>query len=310
MYVNETSLPTREVSALLGVTETTIKRWADDGKIPCVRTPGGHRKFFLSDVVAFAESHGLRLAGVQPPPMTSQQLEQLQIGVALRAYSRIAGVVKEEALQGDRKGLVELLLYLFKHHYTLPLVADEILRPAFREIGELWAAGKLKVNQEHAASAALEDALVLSMASLHRKPTRETLALCVCPAHELHEIGLRCLASSLEVEGWKVRYIGSNTPLEDIAVQLRTTRPALVCISVTTVRKRHLLLRELEHLRKATHAINGTLIVGGRAVNQIRETGLRADFFADGVQEAIAFIKDHFHLKPGPRRKQPDVSPQ
>lgn len=302
--MNETSLPTREVSALLGVTETTIKRWADEGKIPCVRTPGGHRKFSLSDVAAFAESQGLRLAGVQPPPMTSQQLEQLQIGVALRDYGRIAGVVKEEALQGDRKGLNELLLYLFKHHYTLPQVADEILRPAFLEIGERWMAGTLKVNQEHAASAALEDALVLSTASLHRKPTRNMLALCVCPAHEFHEIGLRCLASSLEVEGWKVRYIGPNTPLDDIAAQLRTFRPALVCVSVTIVRHWDMLIGGLEHLRNATHAINGILIVGGRAVNQLRDRGLRVDYFADGLQQAIAFIKDYFHLRPGPRRKQ------
>ncbi len=302
------SLPTREVASLLGVTETTVKRWADSGRISCIRTPGGHRKFLLSDVARFAESQGLKLAGAQPPPMTQQQLEQLQIGVALRDYRRIAAVLKEEALQGDRKGLVELLLYLFKHQFTLPLVADEILRPAFSEIGVLWQNGKLRVNQEHAASSALEDALILSTASLHRKPARHKAVVCACPSQELHALGLRCIAYSLEVEGWDVQYIGPNTPLTDIADQLPVYRPALVCVSVTIVRQRRQLLRELELLRKAVHAHKGIMVVGGRGAGQLRDVGLRADYVADGVQDAIAFVKEQFHLKPGPRRKHANAS--
>lgn len=37
----------------LGVHPTTLRRWADDGQIPCTTTAGGHRRFSLHDIDAF-----------------------------------------------------------------------------------------------------------------------------------------------------------------------------------------------------------------------------------------------------------------
>jgi len=34
-----------EASGLLGVHASTLRRWADSGRVPCQRTPGGHRRF-------------------------------------------------------------------------------------------------------------------------------------------------------------------------------------------------------------------------------------------------------------------------
>jgi excisionase family DNA binding protein len=34
-----------EASAVLGVHASTLRRWADSGRVPCQRTPGGHRRF-------------------------------------------------------------------------------------------------------------------------------------------------------------------------------------------------------------------------------------------------------------------------
>jgi excisionase family DNA binding protein len=39
-----------EVAALFHVDPKTVTRWAAQGKLPSVRTPGGHRRFIGSDV--------------------------------------------------------------------------------------------------------------------------------------------------------------------------------------------------------------------------------------------------------------------
>ncbi len=43
---------------ILGVNESTVRRWADSGQIRCFRTPGGHRRFAEGDLLALTEGGG------------------------------------------------------------------------------------------------------------------------------------------------------------------------------------------------------------------------------------------------------------
>ncbi|MDP9806572.1 excisionase family DNA binding protein [Trueperella bonasi] len=53
MNIEENDLMTpAEVAALFRVDPKTVARWADSGKLPSVRTLGGHRRFPRKDVLA------------------------------------------------------------------------------------------------------------------------------------------------------------------------------------------------------------------------------------------------------------------
>ena len=41
-----------DVAELFGVGLTTVARWADNGRLDSIRTPGGHRRFRRADVDA------------------------------------------------------------------------------------------------------------------------------------------------------------------------------------------------------------------------------------------------------------------
>lgn len=42
-----------QVAALFGVSTGAVSKWADEGKLPSFRTPGGQRRFARADVEAF-----------------------------------------------------------------------------------------------------------------------------------------------------------------------------------------------------------------------------------------------------------------
>ena len=42
-----------EAARLIEVSSWTLNRWADDGLIPCERSPGGHRRYRYSDLLQF-----------------------------------------------------------------------------------------------------------------------------------------------------------------------------------------------------------------------------------------------------------------
>jgi excisionase family DNA binding protein len=50
-----TYLRTSEVAGLLHVSPKTVSRWAQEGKLPFLRTLGGHRRYPDSEIRALAE---------------------------------------------------------------------------------------------------------------------------------------------------------------------------------------------------------------------------------------------------------------
>lgn len=49
-----------EVAAMLSVDPKTVTRWANAGKISAVQTPGGHRRFLKSEILALATAASSR----------------------------------------------------------------------------------------------------------------------------------------------------------------------------------------------------------------------------------------------------------
>jgi MerR family transcriptional regulator, light-induced transcriptional regulator len=299
-----TTLSSDQVARLLNVTVSTIKRWADEGMIACIKTPGGHRKFELSEVTRFAEGHGMRLSGGTPPPLAEDQLEQLQFGIHAQNYHRVANLFLEEALQGDREGLYQLLLYVTKHHIRFATIADEIIRPALVQIGEQWHQGSLEISTEHRASSAITEALVRLAPELHRKPSNGLTAVCACAEGEQHEIGLRCMAYALELEGWKVHYLGANTPYETIAAFVQATRPELICLSLSIARHRKDIVDGMTQVGRVVRVTGSRVVIGGIRADAFTTEELHGDYIATTVEDGVSFVRNVFGLKPGPKAKQ------
>jgi excisionase family DNA binding protein len=64
----ERLLRTRDVAVLFQVSERTVAEWARRGRIPSVRTPGGHRRYPADQIMALLAGSRETLPDVHQPP--------------------------------------------------------------------------------------------------------------------------------------------------------------------------------------------------------------------------------------------------
>lgn len=95
---------------ILGVNESTVRRWADSGEIRCFRTPGGHRRFAEGDLYAMTERGAQRPEHELETAAVSRIRRQLQAGGSHAAgwYSTIEEPERDELRPLGRR-LVELV---------------------------------------------------------------------------------------------------------------------------------------------------------------------------------------------------------
>jgi excisionase family DNA binding protein len=308
MPLSSEFISTQEVAGLFRVTETTVKRWADEGIIPCVKSPGGHRKFRLPDVIGFAEKQGYPVSGTLEPPLSEAQMDQVRFAIHSQNYHTLAEVLFEEALQADPGGLYQLLLYISKHNVKLSTIADEVLRPPMVRIGELWKAGKLRIDQEHRASAAVTGAMIRLAPELHRKDPNGMLAVCACLEGERHEIGLRGMAFALEAEGWTVHYLGADTPYRTVAQYVGKAKPQLLAVSFAAPKPDDAMQKGFATVARAVRGAGGKFVAGGFFAGTYGAEDLSCDHVAGSIADGIAWVRDAFSLRPGPRKKHPSGS--
>jgi DNA-binding transcriptional MerR regulator/methylmalonyl-CoA mutase cobalamin-binding subunit len=115
---------------------------------------------------------------------------------------------------------------------TVDALLSEVVVPYLHELGERWERGEVSIAQEHFASNVLRGRLL----GLARGWGRGTgpRALLACPEGERHDLGLIAFGLALRERGWRIDYLGSDTPAESIAEAARVIEPALLVLSAVT----------------------------------------------------------------------------
>jgi methanogenic corrinoid protein MtbC1 len=265
-------LSTVDVARLFNVTETTVKRWADEGTLCCQKTPGGHRKFPMRNIIEFAEQNNFEPVGVLSLPEGSGRNTTVQTAILSRDFSSLAKAFVDRALSPDRTDLYLFFSYLYEHRFPLWEIYDKVLRPGMQEIGGMWERGEIGVNQEHRASYETMDALARLQAEIFVKPATGKSVIFACMGEELHEIGLRSAAYVFEAEGWTTHYIGARTPVASVVEAVKDLRPSVLALSVTYPEETGQIVDDLRSLAEQAHRLGVPIILGGTGIPpQVRE---------------------------------------
>jgi methanogenic corrinoid protein MtbC1 len=163
----------------------------------------------------------------------SAQEELFQGPVEGSAIGHAASRFVDSLLKQDLRRSMQLAMEMVRSGMEVEALYLEVLQPSLYRIGTLWESGKISVAHEHLASATVTR--IMAAIYAERVTTRRNMGKVVVTSspNEYHEIGAWMVSDMLELHGWDVRYLGANTPKEDLLNLLEAFRPDILGISVT-----------------------------------------------------------------------------
>jgi MerR family transcriptional regulator, light-induced transcriptional regulator len=112
--------------------------------------------------------------------------------------------------------------------YGVDSILRDVLLPYLHELGRRWADGAASVAQEHFASALLRGRLLgLARGWDQGSGPRAVLA---CAPGELHDLSLIVFGLALRRQGWRITYLGADTPLQTITETAGALDPDIVVL--------------------------------------------------------------------------------
>lgn len=219
------------ISEMTGVSSDVLRVWERRyGLLRPERTAGGFRLYTEADAERVRQMQTLLARGLRAgdaarlileghAPYGSQPdtapLERLQ-GELLDAMTAL----DESALQA---ALDELL-----GGFDLDTAISRVLIPALSRLGSDWASGTVDVGQEH-FGVTLVRARMLALARGWDRGLGPR-ALLACPPGELHDVSLIMFGLALHRRGWRVAFLGADTPLSSLEAIAHMTRPEIVVL--------------------------------------------------------------------------------
>jgi len=244
-----------ELSRRLGVSDHVLRAWESRyGLLQPVRSTGGFRLYSEADEArirrmqaylaqglsaaeaaraALGDGPGTHLPEPAGPAAGSEPCTELRR--ALDAFD-------EPAAQAALDRLIAEL--------SLPIVLRDIVLPYLADLGQRWQAGTASIATEHFASNLIRGRLAgLARGWGNGHGPRAVLA---CPPGELHDLALMVFGIALNRNGWRIDYLGMNTPVEELSRTVDARHPDLVVLAATLPENLEPLVAQLTAL--ARHA--------------------------------------------------------
>ena len=216
-----------EFARRAGVSPELLRAWERRyGLLQPIRSEGGFRLYTNEDAERVARMRRGLEEGLSAAEAARRALTQVRPteGLLDDARGRLLTAVSVYDEAAVHSALDEALA-----GFGLETVLGELILPALREIGERWERGELEIAQEHFASNLVRERL-LGLARLWGRGGGP-LAILACAPGERHDIGLIAFGLLLRSHGWRILFLGADTPVETLQRTVGTSPARLVVVA-------------------------------------------------------------------------------
>ena len=245
-----------ELSRRTGVAPELLRAWERRyGLLRPARSEGGFRLYSEADehrVERMRLHLGEGLAAAEAARRAVEGVADVTTSVAQNGRPELdAGAARlRAALDGfDEAGAQAALDALFGS-FTLETVLGAVILPYLVDLGERWSTGDATVAQEHFASNLIRGRLLgFGRGWDAGDGPRAVLA---CAPGEQHDLGLISFGLTLNRRGWRITYLGPDTPVDSLVDAAARLEPDLVVVTATTKRRLTPLVDALSALSRQT----------------------------------------------------------
>ena len=228
-----------ELSRRLGVSDHVLRAWENRyGLLQPVRSAGGFRLYSEADVlrVRRMQAHLARgLSAAEAARAVLGEDGEARMEAELDHVPATAGELSgalRRALDTFDEPAAQAVLDRLMSDLSLTTVLREVVMPYLSGLGQRWERGTASIAQEHFASNLVHGRLAgLARGWGDGHGPRAVLA---CAPGEFHDLALMVFGIVLNRHGWKIDYLGSNTPVEELARTVDARQPRLVVVAATS----------------------------------------------------------------------------
>lgn len=248
-----------ELSRRVGVSPELLRAWETRyGLLRPSRSPGGFRLYSDEDearvrLMRMYQQRGLSAAEAARLAASAEPTAAPDDDVT--ANGRVAADVKRlsDALDDFDEAGAHAALDSLVSALSVDALVKEAVIPYLEDLGRRWERGEASVAQEHFASNVIRGRL-LGLARGWGQGTGPRALLACAPA-EQHDLPLVCFGLALRARGWRITYLGPDTPVETLAEVVPALRPRVLVVSASLPERLATALDRLRELAESTRIV-------------------------------------------------------
>ena len=208
-------LNSKEVSDILGINISTLKRWTDNGTISCHKTAGGHRKFTMQNVREYYKENKEASKNEEVALENFEHKKIFEL-IKKKGFSELSHKLANSSIESDESTVKTIISGSYMNNIDVETLFDKIIDP-----GSMIVEKALHENYlSHAEAFISRKIITRATESLNDNMPNGSYngksALCVNFEDNLPDLGVVMSEVVLRHKGYNVYYTGSHAELGDL----------------------------------------------------------------------------------------------